>query len=348
MGTIRILNCASTVALFLVLVSAQSSFAKPNSIQCEDLLIIQDASKVQLASKIHLSYFAEPEITNTWELDGHTFQKMELAEITSVDDLQVQKMIAFVQVNGGQVRLLKTRRSFGLDGSQTWLRESPYFWVNLDRRSPSYLIPVIALDLTEPRALASLAHEFEHFKIWLGEYRLALRKLKLDDPKAKARAMKEAVRRVWQIDMIAYGERLAVDAEIQMERLSSSNLFNRPYPKRRPIEFWEPDFVNRITYPELQAVRLLLVKDKPAGHLRHYMNELLDRAVEGRALALDRGRASSPEVLKFWQDSSAFELLLKPFGSERLRMDGTLEKFKGLLQEMCLERHLPEGFCREE
>jgi|GEM_PF-2989732 len=302
-----------------------------------------------LNRKITYRRLDDPVVAYDW-LDGvNRRQKFEMAEILRVEDPVLQSMIDFVRANGGEVRLIRMRV---LNGSEDkfveWQHESPYFWVNLNPASTSFLKPVIGIDLTGDRALAAFHHEMEHFKIWLESYH-AQRNSGLDH-EAAARA---AVDHVWQQDMIVYGERKAVEAEMQAERSYPDHPFNQSQGKIRPTNYWEMGYINRITYPEYQVVRQILHqhannnKELDLKSLRYYLEEMVRAALDLRAKAQDYLRVNPDDQIEsYWRNPTMSDLLLRPNGRERLEQERTLLLFELYLNEICWEITGDRELCR--
>lgn len=270
--------------------------------------------------------------------DNRYEQKYEMAEIVAVDSPEVQQMIDFVKANGGEVRHMNLRVLSADDRRLVdWEIEPSYFWVNLDPQSKSYLIPVIAIDLNRDRALSSLSHEMEHFKIWLAAYQ----RLQAEGLDTEA-AAKAAVDEVLREDMIVYGERLAVAAEMEADRKYKVHEFNRARSLHRPTNYWEYGYINRITYPEFEAVRAILRQNLHFGTpldlktLDGYLLQMVTTALEIRRKAnlrlLIEGQTEAAEKLL---QTDVFSLLAKPYGIERLRTDKTLRRFKRHVKRIC-------------
>jgi len=310
--------------------------AKQGQSECERFLSEAESPLNRLIAYAPLE---TPEVTYKYERDGKTYEKVELAEILTVDDRQIQEILDYVHARGGQVRLMKARVTAAGSGEAVWEQESPYFWVNPNRESRSYLIPVIGIDLTRVGALASLAHEFEHFKIWWDEYQLALER----EPE-RITAAHAAIDKVWEFEMVAYGERRAVDAELKVEREFADHPFNRLEWKKSSHP-WQRDYVNRITYPEFEAVRLLLLKQERADLLEAYIDRMLDTAIGSRQNAL-ASLSQDHELTSYWREQTAVSLLIQPFGIGRLERDKTLEMFQHLVREKCLSRIQDYDFCK--
>jgi len=302
-----------------------------------------------LNGKIIYRRLEDPVVSYDW-LDGvYRRQKFEIAEILKVEDHDLQSMIDFVRDNGGEVRLIRMRvLTVNEDKFVGWQHESPYFWVNLNRASPSFLKPVIGIDLTGDRALAAFHHEMQHFKIWLENYHVQ-RSSGLDH-EAATRA---AVDHVWQQDMIVYGERRAVEAEMQAERDYPDHPFNQGQGKKLPINYWEMGYISRITYPEYQVVRQILHQhanndmELDLKALRHYLEEMVRAALDIRAQAKEYLRVNPDDQLESrWRSSSISDLLLQPYGRERLEQERTLLLFEYYLNEICREITSDQELCR--
>lgn len=261
-----------------------------------------------------------PEVTHSYERAGVTHELMELARITHARDVVFQSLLDEVHVLGGEVRLLK-RRATRADGTfDGWFAESPYFWLNRHETSPSYLRRIIGIDPTEPRMLASLAHEIEHLRLW---------KETFDGKRARglaeADAAEQAWGEVWTIEATLEGERRAVSAEMRMELEHPGNPFNRPYANPGPLHFWERGFIARITYPEYQVVRILLGGSSP--QLEGYLRGWIERAEQIRARALDYLIPGDPRR-GYWEQTPLLELMLGEFGHLRLQTEDKYDALK--------------------
>lgn len=335
----------------LVLFSA-TVLAKQSASECERFL---SEAVSPLNRLISYSPLPSPHVSSKSERDGLTYEKVELAEIVAVDNPQIQEIIDYVRARGGQIRLLKSRVTIeGFKKPPVWQDESPYFWVDPREESPSYLIPVIGIDLTSVGALSALAHEFEHFKVWWEEFESALHKG--FDRKAAAHF---AIDKVWEPKMVVYGESLAVAAEMKLEREWPHHPFNR-LEWRHSSHPWQRDYVNRITYPEFEGVRILLKKVQAAvksgdskmdelneytGLLDMYVHQMVYVANETRENAL-KTLAPDHELVAYWKSQTLIQLLIEPFGSESLKRDGLFEAFTALVRYKCLEHSHDTDFCK--
>lgn len=289
-----------------------------------------------LASKIHFKKMEEEVVS----YKGMNFEKVELAEIVQVDDPIVQKMINFVKENGGEVRLLRKRIQNAKGDFVKWDHENPYFWVNLYPSSPSFLKPVIGVDPLSERGsfIASLAHEIEHFKVWLDRFNH-----NIASGMSREEATKEAVAYVWKIEVIEYGERRAVQAEIEMERQYPDHPFNKRGRTTTATQFWQKGYVNRIVYPDFQAARQILYKhlhhnqDLAAEELTHYLKKMIHTAIEVRDRVVNSDLTSHRDELDLphWTKSSIEELVMNGNEVNQLSNEGTRDLFHIYFREAC-------------
>lgn len=289
-----------------------------------------------------------------YEIKGHPFL------------LRVQKELADF---GGELRLARSRVAGSPDAI---FDEGAYFWVNFERKdSSSYLKPIIAIDLTEPMALASLAHEFEHFLFWRNMYQQG-RTNGLGHPEA----IEWAARQIDLNEFWLLSERAAVKAEMAIEQTIDKDIFARAELSHRraqtPVDI---GYVNRITYPEFSVLRRLLMSrvakgrwdgndEKRAIELVQFLTEA---AVVGREQAINtlkeyatKSRWSKAELAeinrsrdlrkianfsfppqlnqsdmdssaKGWENLTIYDVLVKPYGESELTKEGTLNLFKEML-----------------
>jgi hypothetical protein len=284
--------------------------------------------------------------------------KVELAEYIRVDDPVVQGLIDEVRANGGQVRFLQ-RRYQRHDSTPNYSWNPPYFWVNLNPESPSYLIPVVGIDLSRSASLPALAHEVEHFRTWSEIY-----KRLCNEGYDRAEASRLADLEIWTDDMQVISERRSVMAEMQAELDHPENAFSQG--RYRARQFFELSYVNRLMYPEFESVRQALRRKKwndgeyNEERVHRYAGDMVRFALENKTKAIEYWRAQAEkftEEKKFWEadkarvehskfvSSSIFELLSEPYGMERLHEDGTREEFRTLLLSLCAEMSVSEKNC---
>lgn len=297
----------------------------------------------------------KPAEVSYWFADGGNWrsEKVELAEYLKVEDPIVQSVIDEVRAAGGQVRLLRSRRT-SPTGIITWQKEGPYFWVNLNRESSSYLIPVIAIDLAQSGALPALMHELQHFRMWK-EFNDRF----IGEGASREKAAHDAVDAVWTVDNQILGEQRAVSAEMQAEKDHPDHPLSR-VGFHRPLHFYERGYVNRVTYPQFEAIRqhLRAVKwqgqDRDEALLERIMSEAVtvardtkEKAVahwRDRSFATIDGEEARGEMARA-QLSSIFELLVRPYGMERLEGDQTVQDFMSVLRTSCDKLGISQEEC---
>lgn len=279
-------------------------------------------------------------------------KKLEFAEYEWVDDPEVQAVIDEVKAFGGEVRwVLRERIESTPVGQQIFFAQEPaYFWINLSPDSPSYLKPVIGIDLSQELALAGLHHELAHFRMLRDRYQeLRLKGLNHEE------AMRSAYAEVSGDKGTLVGERRAVDAEIAAERAYLGNPYMQYFgPLRRASHYFDRHYVNRFLYPEFEALRMHLYHHVDSGHtldenfLRETFTTVIRKSLENRERALEywREREGSEEIIHSLRSATVRSLLTEPFGAERLEVDGTVRLFDSWLARICGELHVPLNQCQ--
>lgn len=361
---------ATTIRLFVALAMLLASPSWAGAQGCAAALDSAAAdidwlsSRDELAGNVELRRLDPPEVTYfaTYRNSTVRFEKVELAEYVRSSNTEIQHVLDFVQRNGGQVRLVKSRdRDLSSGVVQTWYHEPAYFWTNTDENSSSYLIPVIAIDLAQDHALAALHHELVHFKIWLSIYQGNLAR-GFNRQAAVAAANAEVIKE----SMILDGEKQAIAAEMQIDREFPHHPFNRPRGMVRAREFWHPTYVNRVTYPEFSAIVNLFRDASLKGgtpnvsRVKFYLKYLIGFAEENRRraltyLKLDPSHVRHPsyaelaekfgDLSSYWQSSSVYTLVSRPSGLERFPHDGSVALFRQLFHEACNELGIGSAAC---
>ncbi len=278
-----------------------------------------------LPDSIRIHYFDEPEVAYENKVNGNA--RLESGMYTRVDNPEVQALIEEIGKAGGEIRHLFARQR-EKDGTIRLSWHPPYFWVNLNQKSRSYLKPVIAIDLTQDRALAALEHEMTHFRFWRRFYEASVsRGLSRED------AIREATTLNLSHEAFVESERAALTEELKTESEHPLHPFNQFRTYKHKKFFYQMGYVNRILYPEFEGLRILLSKEKwSLEHLdltvaeEHFQN-LIRVASQTREKALAWPDLQERER---WEAASLLDLAILPHGLERLRENLTLGRFVSL------------------
>lgn len=290
--------------------------------------------------RIRFEHLKSPEVFYTVNIGVTTVERVDSKRIVGFDSPPMQSFLEEIQSMGGELRFGYEKETFA-DASE---RVGPLvagFWVNYTKPNlSSYLKPVINFDPSAPRAYATLAHEMSHFRDWKEKY-LQLRSLGLSE----AEAATDAQKFIEQEDQVLFGERRAVDAEIAAEKLFRDG-FNRPRLNERASRDWDLGIVNRRMYPEFEATRRVLNKVPQDDGSKSRAKELIKiqvlAAVKAKEKALtEYKKEMKPEQFKSWESATAIDLLVLPFGIERLVQDRTLPLFLRIYEEVLFETGLP-------
>lgn len=216
----------------------------------------------------------EPNRVREQQLAGRSVAKYETGVVVTAPHPTIQRAIEEVAGAGGEIRDIALRDA----ATDAPLDEiaGPYFRVDASGT------PVIGIDLTQDFALAALAHEMEHFRMWR-EIRADL----IAKGVAPSAASLEANTELNTSANRVIGERRSVDAEMDAERRPDSHWNTGAL---RPSTPTERGYATRIAYPEIEGVR-------DALHRARWSEDPLDveaaktylsRAI---AIALDTRRA---------------------------------------------------------
>lgn len=291
-------------------------------------------------------------------------EKVEIAEYIASDYPEIQEIIDYVRANGGAIHLMKSRMVHVNSGKfSSWHWEPPFFWADIYSDLPTRMVPRIAIDLSQDRALAALYHELQHFKIFIG-----FRDSYIAEGMSREDATVKAVSAVLTRDMVVFGERQAIEAEMKAECDFKDHPCNVSKGMIRASQFWDPAYVNRVTYPEFSAIRNILFDAKvrseepDAAEIKKYMAEMVRRALTEKKKSLEfltseevasgglkdhRGREvlDPGQYLSFWKTETIYTLLTYPYGLERIGADGTIDQFKWHLAQACKEAGVSEKDC---
>jgi hypothetical protein len=197
----------------------------------------------------------------------------------------------------------------------------------------SYLKPVIAIDLRQDRAFAGFAHEMEHFRDWKKLYD-KYRQAGLDHETATRKSVEEHL----SPDNYVAGERKALDAEIKNEIQYAEHIFNQSREGRRAHFFYEFNYVNRMSYPEFEGV-LQLLRFQRNGQtidenlLKSYFEHLITFSLNTKSEAIAylkfQENLTDKQIrdLYSWEDASVLEMLIYPYGIERLTGENLYNTF---------------------
>ena len=191
-------------------------------------------SRENLEQKFDLATWDKPvEIRRNVEA-GAVYVTEETGVYQTVDDPYVTSVMDRLRAEGGEMRMVRVRAR----GATEHLTTHAGAAFRLDQRGR----PIIDIDLTQPSAIAALAHEFQHFEDFLAKKR-ELR----TEGHGEADAIKMAEAAMNVPEALAATERRALRAEMKAEADPSSP-FNRTVV-RRPHEYTHPGFIARLCYP---------------------------------------------------------------------------------------------------
>jgi uncharacterized circularly permuted ATP-grasp superfamily protein len=314
----------------------------------------------QFKDEFELRVLPEPEITVTRRREHTRFEKVEIAEYVRAKSPKFQAIIDRVKAAGGQLRLMRSRIvDRRTDKFDQWRFEEAYFETRVGVDAPSRLIPIIAIDLTQDRRMSGNLHELTHFAAWVEIYQ----KRRLQGMSNEA-AAKATNRDVIEIENLVAGEDAAVMAEIEVERKFPNDPDNRTIFPPKPTEFFEQGYVNRVTYPQEEGVRDMIIGLASAPihrtedsllpgtairYIRRYMGEMIDKARTIKAQALDHWHSHAADDpggnhLSHFQNATIYDLLTKPY-APRFAFEDYKVTFDYYFQEVCHERNLSPAEC---
>jgi uncharacterized circularly permuted ATP-grasp superfamily protein len=280
--------------------------------------------------------------------EGETYVQREVMAVLSARERYAAPIVEAVRAAGGQVRQLAVTRK----GGRRRLERIPAF--NYFRFTDDHY-PVIAVDLRQPYAAASLAHEFEHFKDWV-RARDGYRAMGAGEKEARRRAREDVLETRFRVG----SEQRAVEAELKME-LEEPSEFNRS----RGIfadQLWQRGFIPRVLYPQIEGVRDLLHGARYSGKeldvdlLEDLIAESIATAKELRTMARRKHRADMKKVLSAGgaqddpriryaelqlerlQALSLFELIFTPLEQTKFADQGLLDDLKASFEVVAKRR----------
>lgn len=280
--------------------------------------------------------------------------KVEVAEYEWVDDPKVQKVLDHVHASGGQVRLLRCYQPPTETTPARWSWEPSYFWVNLDPTNvagdflTSHLTPIIATDLLQKGQPEGLKHELIHFDMWHDLYDEMAR-----PNESRLEVAKKVDIEIAKAEFRLRGEKLAIAAEMRSEIEDSDSAFHQRRRRPKPSVPTDFGYVNRVMYPEFEAVLAELRRPLPnMSQALVYGREMVKFARDTRAAALKRldphnDRYTNPQV-KLWRDADVFSMLALPHGIERLKDQKVETTFRSMVRLICQEMEIPVHECEQE
>jgi uncharacterized circularly permuted ATP-grasp superfamily protein len=293
------------------------------------------ARRAEARTHFDIKRFDKPELTRA-SLDGsEQIQKYETGVYTRVDDPIAQAFKTELESMGGELRLTQNLKSpdssVDRDELKNWddLPASAYFRVSGEGQ------PIIAIDLAQPRALAGLAHEMEHFRMWRDELQIALASPGAITPLEAALEANEAT---LTPDNRYEGERRAVQAELRIENRSG----NLNSGVLRPTQEHQPGFVARFNYPHVESVRDALHREKWSKEpinpsqvsdqlQRAIINALRSRRVAHAHYAQVASPTNETKALKgYFKNVDLFDMIFDRGATFRFNSDGTSKRLQEL------------------
>lgn len=280
--------------------------------------------------------------------------KVEVAEYEWVDDPKMQKVLDHVHKSGGQVRLLRCYQPPTETTPARWSWEPSYFWVNLvptnvvGEKLTSHLIPIISTDLLQKGQPEGIKHELVHFDMWHDTY----------DALAGVNESRETVAKKVDVEIAKaeyrlVGEKRAIAAEMRSEIDDIDSAFHQPYQRRKPSRPTDFGYVNRVMYPEFEAVLAEYRTANPdQSKIWQYGREMVRFARDTRAMALHmldpyNDRYTNP-LVKPWRDADIFSMLARPYGVERLQDQNVEVTFREMISGICQEMGIPVHECQPQ
>jgi hypothetical protein len=196
-------------------------------------------------------------------------------------------------------------------------------------------------------------HEYAHFQFWKERY---------DQLRAQGMNHQEACfhlnLQMSDGEFRLLSERNSIRAEMQAESEHKNSPYNRAH--YRAHDFWESGYINRLAYPEFEAVRSELEESKNREpnkqKARLYMKQMVEFALKARDEALAY-RKKHHMGLKFAMGDTVYDLIAKPYGMERLGWPDEMKEnptltskilFLEVLRDVCDELNVPAHQCDQE
>lgn len=255
-------------------------------------------------------------------------EKIEVGRYEQLPDPIFNDTIRELAAAGGELRAIRLRAA---DGTLSDDVAGAYF--RLDDRGH----PIIGVDLGQPRALAALAHERQHFRDWLQQRDQLI--AQGVEPQAAAH---QALERTNTPEARVAGEGRSLKAELEHETRRSP--LNRGAVGPRSLS--DPGYIARMLYPEMEGIRDYLHRERwsgevlPIGPFEALLDRVVNQAVQLRQEAFGRRR----DRALLWERS--------PQANERL--EGHREHARAYAElarpifDLVVERHTEARFVTDQ
>lgn len=292
------------------------------------------AHNVEAGRKTPFVAFAQPIPVRVDEAEAGRLEKIELGAYRKIAEPEFQATIDELAKEGGELRAIRVRQP---DGALLDDVASAYFRLDDAGR------PIIGADLGQVRALAALAHEREHFRMWR-EVRDQLVAAGMNPKEAAF----EALRRTNLPAQRVIGEQRSLAAELAHE-VKKSPLNQGAVGPRGPLD---EGYVARMVYPEFEGVRDALHRARwggeavPPAELEGMFEALVTKASQLRESTFKKRQAQANLFLRSPKEAerlaghrelarahaerarSLFDLIVDDRGEARLATDQTFDAMK--------------------
>jgi hypothetical protein len=294
---------------------------------------IDKATREELRAGLRETPLAEPIKIREDDVEDKITTTWEVASYEPGTDPAIDRAISEIRALGGDLRSVRKK-----DASDKWIDELPNAYFRLDERAR----PILGIDLTQDFALAGLAHELEHLRMW-NEWRKKFLQQGMSPEKASRAAFEKTSETALRVE----GERRSVEAEMRIEADGSS-----PYNRGatfKPRRIFDRGYLNRIMYPEIVGVRDLLHRARwsgepldEAGALR-YLDSMLRMAERFRAnpeRLLGTGETGPwlRSALGRMRHASHFDLLFSKKTLDAFKADDTIRELERLFEKAAAAR----------
>lgn len=338
----------------------------------------REAVQLKYFEQSVVSYYYPSDASNM------TPMKLEMGVYESSSNPEIQAVIEEVKAGGGEIRMLRRGFSADAKYEQTsW--EPPYFWVNLYEGSSSYLRPVIAIDLFKHNSLPALKHELEHFRFWHKLYNkhraLGLNHeeatksavseaLSVEEyPKSERLAVDAEIKTELQ-----YSDHLFCDTAMgsRPNKIYQDGYVNRiTYPEFEGVKNIVYKYRHRNSQDDINArnndakildaalndphsilffqsmIRTAFEMRRKAIETLFHARDVLRSGDERAILALDKhlDDSSISYLLHYWQSRSLVDLVIYPYGIERLSSENYTNEFLAQFDKVAKQMY-GEGYNR--
>lgn len=224
------------------------------------------------------SAFAAGEVVRVDEGFAGVVEKVEVGRYQQLPEPIFNEAIRELAAVGGELRAIRLRSPEGVVSDDV---ASAYFRLDDAGR------PIIGIDLGQPRALAALAHEREHFQDWL-----RARDQLLAQGVEPQKAAHQALAMTNTPEARVAGERRALLAELDHETRRSPLNGGGVGPRG----VLDQGYIARMLYPEMEGIRDYLHRERwsgqalPVGQFDVLLDRLVEQAVALRREAFGRRR----------------------------------------------------------